>query len=391
MNEVPVILLNWIEDRINPQKLNSSLLAGAGLQTLKRNFADEAKTFRCYFIDVLGRSRKQAKSSLIQIIMMSDTIHDYLTTITRSRNENILGDEIQQYYRQALTILESLLDECAKIDNNILSDLSLTTYSIPNIRVGLRKQLSILRSKIKASDIESELGGLLLSGLQLLIGRQAINRSDSEYASDILEQLNSLEPFSTFEIENLLYQYDFNTPALFNYCAKYCNKSMLDASGLHEQLEVLIGLEDRINGLPARTKSRWLKEDESIRKQLRIFYREKKSYVQQRIRLRRSEIRDRELGEEAERLQVNLPVAQFGLFIRLFMEKGLLQKEDVGKTFAYYAKHFRTPKTSFISAESLQKKSTDVEFTTAKKMKGHLIGMVNWLNKHYNTTNHGES
>src|SRR5690606_19647582 len=142
------------------------------------------------------------------------------------------------------------------------------------------------------------------------------------------------------------------------------------------------------NGLPARTKSRWLKEDESIRKQLRIFYREKKSYIQQRIRLRRSEIRDRQLGEETERLQVNLPVAQFGLFIRLFMEKGLLQKEDVGKTFAYYAKHFRTPKTSFISAESLQKKSTDVEFTTAKKMKGHLIGMVNWLNKHYNTTNH---
>src|SRR5690606_14709156 len=137
---------------------------------------------------------------------------------------------------------------------------------------------------------------------------------------------------------------------------------------LHEQLEILIGLADRINGLPARTKSRWLIGDASIRKELRIFYREKKSYVQQRIKLRRAEIQDRELSKETDRLQVNLPVAQFGLFIRLFMEKGLLQKEDVGKTFGYYAKHFRTPKTPFISAESLQKKSTDVEFSAAKKM-----------------------
>src|SRR5690606_17688153 len=117
----------------------------------------------------------------------------------------------------------------------------------------------------------------------------------------------------------------------------------------------------------------------SVRDQLRDFFREKKQYIQQRIELRRLEIQDSRLVEEADRMQINLPVAQFGLCIRLFMEKGLLPKEDVGKTFSYYARYFRTPKTPFISAESLQKKSTDVEFAAAKKMKGHLIGMVNWL------------
>lgn len=166
---------------------------------------------------------------------------------------------------------------------------------------------------------------------------------------------------------------------------------MVDTPSLHEQLEILIGLEDRISSLPARCTSRWMAEDESIREQIRTLLAEKKQYIQQRIELRRLEIQDSKLSEQTDRMQVNLPVAQFGLFIRLFMEKGLLPKEEVGKTFAYYARHFSTPKTPFISAESLQKKSTDVEFSTAKKMKGHLIGMVNWLNEHYNVSNHRDS
>src|SRR5690606_10988817 len=129
-------------------------------------------------------------------------------------------------------------------------------------------------------------------------------------------------------------------------------------------------------------------KDKSVREQIRTLLAQKKQNIQQRIGLRRLEVQDAKLSDKTERAQVNLPVAQSGLLIRLFMEKGLLPKEEIGKTLAYYARHFSTPKTPFISAESLQKKSTEVEFSTAKKMKGHLIGMVNWLNEHYNVSNH---
>lgn len=391
MNDKTFMLLNWIENNIHPKKLTNSLLTVADLQSLKEDFTAEVKTLHSYFIAMLGRSRKKAKSSVLQLIIASDTIHNYLNTQLRSRKENLFTDEIRKYYRQTLIILESLLEDCEKFDKSILSNLNLTNYSISDIRMRLSKQLCIFRCKIADSHIDSELRELLLSGLRSLIGRKQINRLDTEYAFDILHELNSLEQLSTYDIENLLYQYDFNTPALFNYCAKSCNKSMLHTSSLHEQLEILIGLEDRINGLPARTKYRWLMEDESIRKQLRMFYKEKKSYVHQRIRLRRAELRDRKLADPTRQILINLSVAQFGLFIRLFIEKGLLMKDNVGGTFAFFARHFHTPKTLFISAESLQKKSTDVEFATAKKLKGYLISMLNWLNEHYNTSNEGNS
>lgn len=206
----------------------------------------------------------------------------------------------------------------------------------------------------------------------------------------ILGKLLNIELLVSESVEDLLITYDFNSPEFFNYYAKRCSDLLLQNSSLHFQTELLIAMEDHLNEIPMPSSWRFKLDDESIREQLKIFYREKKDNIKQRKELRRSEIEDSKLWEENEKAQINLPVPQIGFLIRLFMEQGLIPKEDIGKTFSYYAKHFRTPNTSFISADSLQKKSLDVEFSTARKMKGHLIGMVNWINEHYNTSNYNE-
>lgn len=106
------------------------------------------------------------------------------------------------------------------------------------------------------------------------------------------------------------------------------------------------------------------------------------------MKVRRQVIRDSERSNNAARVLINMPVAQFGLFIRMQVEKGLLVREHLGDLFTFFATHFYTPNTLYISADSLQKKSTDVEFGTAKKVKGHLIEMLNWLNTNYNLSNY---
>jgi hypothetical protein len=70
------------------------------------------------------------------------------------------------------------------------------------------------------------------------------------------------------------------------------------------------------------------------------------------------------------------------------IEKGILVKENLGDLFKFFATHFYTPNAEYISADSLQKKSTDVEFATAQKLKGQLIGMLNWLNTNFNLSNY---
>ncbi|WP_312362413.1 hypothetical protein [Sphingobacterium sp.] len=385
--------VNWLyvlEDDLHPSVLSANVTHLSGPSGYSNNLKNHTQTFRPYFVNVVGRSSQEAKTILIQLINVSNVIYRYLIGIKGTSSGDLSSNQMRQLYSKTLVQLEVLLDFCVKFDELISETLPLTTYSISDTRIHLRKKLDSLRNRLSKSEVDRQLGELILVGLKQLIIRRELKRSEAEYANLILDQLGKLTSFFTFEVENLLYQYEFNTPEFFNYCARGCDTLLLDTPSLHTQLEILIGLEDRMNGLPSRTKTRWASKDESIQNQLRVFLKEKKTYIQQRLDLRRAEISDSKLSDEADRALINLPVTQLGLFIRLSMEKGIIPNEDVGKTFAYYAQHFRTPKTPFISAESLQKKSTNVEYATANKLKSHLIGMVNWLNEHYNAQ-HGQN
>ncbi|MBB1644547.1 hypothetical protein [Sphingobacterium sp. UME9] len=387
------VTMNWLytlEDSLHPSKLNAYEEHDI-LYRLMADLEKEIKQFRPYFIEQLGNSEKVARIYLIQIIEVSNKIYAYLTKLSTLWTTGRFPNYIRNIYQHVLSLLGSLMEMCGGFDREIQLGLPITNYSLSNIRIMLNQKFEVVRKKIENANIDKQLSELLLSGLQSHIRKKQIKKSDLDYACLILDRLEDSESYSTMEIENLLYQYDFNTPAFFNYCIINCNRVLVDTPSLHGQMEILIGFEDRINGLPPRTALRWMTEDESIREQLRVFLKEKKAYLQQRMELRRSEIEDHKLTEENERMEVNVPVTQLGVFVRLFMERGILPKENVGRTFAYYARHYRTPKTPFISAESLQKKSTNIEYSTANKVKGHLIGMVNWLNEHHNTQRDKES
>src|SRR5690606_3831586 len=357
MSNNSVAWLYVLEEDLHPTVLTANVEKFLGSYDYSISLKNNTRTFRPYFVHLVGRSKQEARILLIQLINVSNAIHHYLVGMAQLWNDHVFSNQMRQLYCQILIQLEVLLEFCGKFDN-LISSLPLTAYSISEIRIQLRLKLEILTKKVSTSDIDTQLSELMLKGLKQLIRRKELKKSEAEYADLIIDQLGKLTSFCTFEIENLLYQYDFNSPEFFNYCVKGCNNLLSDTPSLHGQLEILIGLEDRLNGLPLRTTSRWLRRDESIHEQLRKFLKEKKMFLQQRLELRRAELEDQKLLEQADRQLINLPVTQFGLFIRLFMENGILPQEDVGKTFAYYAHHFRTPKTPFISAESLQKKST---------------------------------
>ncbi len=347
--------------------------------------------FLSSFTEIIGDSAKKAKIALSQLILTANKIYGNLKNITKTNVPIERYSYIRKIYIEMLSIIDSLLNDCERLNEKLLRELPLTKYSSFVGKDLFKKDLAILKSKIHSSCINHDLSKLVLGTLRNVIEKKEIKRGELKYAMLILQELLNLENLETEKIENILIQYDFNSPKFFNYCAKNCLLQATENISLHTQMEVLISLEERLNIIPQKRFLKLTMEDESIRRQLKNFYKEKKESLKERMELRRNEILDSKLWQDNEKALINLSVPQMGLIIRLFMEQGIIPREDVGKTFSYYAKHFRTPHASFISAESLQKKSTDVEFATAKKMKSQLIGMVNWLNEHYNTSNYKDS
>lgn len=383
--------INWLymlENDLHPDALSSASGQHTDFSDYGHILKKDIQQFKPRFLHLVGRSAPRAKALLVQLTLVSNSVYSYMVNMGRSYRGTPISGQISGLYRKTLDRLETLLDFCYRFDTPTFMELPVTAYSAATARMQLRQQLRQLGDTVCQSDVDPSLRDTLLNGLKSLIERAEMSRSNILYATELMEALGKSEQLTTTGIENILYQYDFNTPGFFNYCATACDTLIADTPSLSGQLEALIGIEERINGLPPRTALRWMPDAPSIREQLKEFIRERKQYTGQRIEIRRNEIRDGNADSGTDRMQINMPVAQLGLFIRVSMEKGLLPSEAVGKTFAYYARHFSTPRTPFISAESLQKKSTDVEFTTAKKLKTQLIGMVNWLNEHYNVSNY---
>lgn len=283
--------MEWIytlEHHLTPKRLIENLGGKANQSDVENRLETGISMFRPYFVERLGFSHKQAKTALVQLVIASDKIYDFLIESARYRGENKTTQNIRHRYLKILGQLESLLEDCGKIDSDIFCHIPLTLHSIVNVRLLLRQRLDILQRKIIITDIDEELSSLLFKGLQMLISKKGISRAEVSYTIALMDSLKATELLNTSVLEDLLCQLDFNTPTFFNYWINYCNKLLDDEPNLHRQKEILIGMEDRFNGLSPKEKMRCVVDDESICVQLKEFLKEKKKLRQPTYQVEKS-------------------------------------------------------------------------------------------------------
>ena len=387
MKSKPIDWLYELEYKLHPDRLMKYIHETDDLYGLLEGVDKHIRSFRPCFLEWSGTSQLLAITALLQIVATSNTVHGLLIRSAPKWSKNGKEIGLRQVYLSVLHRLETLLEDCIRLNGGLYSLTPFTAHSLPAIKMRLKEKFVKLSDRLDTRNLDIELSKLLVEGLQMLINRKRMTRSDIVYIERIFEAFAQLKDLATANVEEILYENDFNIPVFVCYWIQHFNRAMSNASGLHRQLEILISLEERLNLMRPKRAQSCLQDHEPIHAQLTEFLTEKKRYIRERIALQRKEIQDTKLAETEERMPVNLSVAQFGLFIRLFIDDGTLPQADIGATFTYFARHFRTPKAAFISADSLQKKSSDVESVTVSKVKGQLIGMVNRLNTYRNFPN----
>jgi hypothetical protein len=221
-----------------------------------------------------------------------------------------------------------------------------------------------------------------------LINLRNIKRADDNYIRKLVDLMIKKRFTESAQVIDFLIIHDFNLPDFFLFCLELWNDRLTEQDGLIEQKEKLLDMKSHLFELSISSglKNPW--EKHRIYNELNKYLSEKYFLVKERLKISLSFLDDERYSTRQKRMQINLSVAQLGLFLRLLVEKGVLAKEHIGELFAFYARHFYTPNTDFISAESLQKKSSVVEHATAQKLKALLISMLNWLNTNYNLSNY---
>jgi hypothetical protein len=352
------------------------------------HFNANKQKIKSYFIYMIVFNVKKAKSEILTLIDLSDRIYASLLYISKNnKSDNFHG---RHNYIKILEIIDELLDGLLLYNKKLIEILPLTKYSLQNTKLKLRQRINFLKVASNLKDVNYELISVLQVSMIELLRKKNIFREEFSYINSLLIKLSKIPEFTTESLEWLLLERGFNSNVFLEYYIKKSNQQTIDYSSLHKQIESVIRFQEQLHCLVPLETCRLNPKVPSIINQLLVFFKDKKESLNQLLELKRSEILDSKLLESNEKVLINMPVAQFGLLIKLLMELNLLPRENVSKTFSFFAKYFKTPSANFISSDSLQKKSSSVEFSTAKKMKSYLIEMVNWINKNYNTSSYSD-
>jgi len=391
MNENLVFLLNWVEVTIHPRQLIHSSIADPDFFLLKEQLAAELQLIKNRLFKNILLSKKQLKSILKRIVDISNIIYSYLNQLASAWNNSIMDSIIKSFYLYCLNGLEQAIEDFSMFALRASKQISITLYLRPKLVMEMKKYYKNFVVRLKKGDIDNDLKCVVQNGVYQLITKKGITYLNVEYCQNLMNTIIAEKDLSTEILTEILYLNGFNLPEFYLYCVTNLKNALADKSGLYEQLETVISEKDKLKGLPIVRKTKMLPEVDDLVSQLTQYLSEREHYILKMLKLQRVILQDADLSKPSNKVKINLSVAQFALFIRVQIEKGLLIKENIGDQFNFFATHFCTPQTTFISADSLRKKSTDVEFSTAQKLKANLIAMLNWLNENYNLSNYKES
>jgi hypothetical protein len=392
MNFISIQLQLFVRDSINPLKLAGQQIPHEEFAKWKSFLLAESAAIRLlvqnYSFTQQDKRSKEITALLSQVITLSNTVDKYIGKYLQVWSHHEQAQQIKVHYLFTCNLFEELLTTINDYFPIESGRARITYFGLAGVKMQLKQSQSVLALYVKGSAIDDELNDLLLNGITQLIHRKNLTRNDEQYIIEFINLVLNRTGLETETLLELMIVNDFNLAEFFLYCVNRWENRINEIPGLHEQREMLLQEKNKLYDLFLKRKKHASSKPGILYHDLNDFLNEKYDFVTRLVKLRREAIRDMEKARAGNRFLINLPVPQFGLFIRMQIEKGILVKENVGELFSFFATYFYTANTPYISAESLQKKSTDVEFSTAKKMKGHVIGMLNWLNTNYNLSNY---
>ena len=387
MNYVTIQLQQFVRESICPQKFIGKQISSEEFIKWKNFVNKEIASINLSVLDSKFLDR-DIVAIITQVVDLSNTVNSYIFKKSSFLRNHLQASVIKEHYTYTLFLFGGLISELNNLFPIEAGRVKISHSSLFETISGLKIHLYKLNRHLQDSHIEKDLLDIVNVGISKLIHKKNITRNDTQYIYSLITFLLNGTSLDDHQLTDMLIIHDFNTPSFYFYNVNTWKNRLDDIPGLNEQREMLLLEKDRLYNLFIEKGLMMPFNKKSLYIELYEYLNEKYSFAKKMVKSRRKAIQDIEKAKAGSRFLINLPVAQFGLFIRIQIEKGLLAKENLGDLFAFFATHFYTPNTLYISADSLQKKSTDVEFATAQKLKGQLIGMLNWLNANYNLSNY---
>jgi len=381
-------LNDFITESIKPERLLNAELTGSDFNRWSQFITRTTDLIGCHlrdFRNVVGTNKvRKISPHLHQLLYLINLSNSYRTSAVWKEHPD--PARIRAFYRFTSERIEGLL--ALFRNHKLFAELPVSDFAAGEVKIELKVFLRKLTGSLLEKPGDNGLVKLVADVLMRRIRKKGLTWSEVNRLQNTFYFLQQAEIGDEADLQAVLIDVDFNFPEFFLYCVHNWRSSLVEFSDLRNQVEYLVREKHRIREICLGSLHGKRLKLNSIAADLLGYLGEQQEFVEELLGLQRAALQDEALTKSRERFPVGFSVPLLGLFIRLQIERGILPKDNIGQLFAFFAAHFYTANALFISADNLQKKSTDVEFSTAQKMKAQLIGMLNWLNSNFNLSNY---
>jgi len=391
-------LLVWVDEALSPSALMNQELSPEDFKNWTAYSVNKSAKWKInissyMFSQAATEDKKQfLKAQQQQLVSLINQVNQYLFKRKRIWYISPQAGMIKKLYVSVLNIFEDLLSYAEKYFSEFCDmTIKISDFRLKKILPELRKETNDLQLLLQNANIDGELVGLIIKGINAISIPGKLSYASLKYVMNMISQVKSLNSLNQHTLIKTLISLDFNRPEFYLYLTNITNLKLQNIDGLHEQLEYIIQQSNEMNGVLIQNQCSFNSNDCSLKLELQNFFEAKAAYLEKLLNHRRLAMQDKIDAEKALRLLLDMTVPQFALFIRVLKETQIILKTGITEVCTFFAMHFYTDKSLFISSSNLLKRSTDVEFATVLKLWDMLIDMQNWLDEKFSIRNYRRS
>ncbi|HEX7846604.1 MAG TPA: hypothetical protein VF476_12455 [Chitinophagaceae bacterium] len=381
-------LSSFIRHSLRPEILFNSSLTDRDFENWKNFVNETTDQLKTFLTDLNTNPVPPATARTIRHVFqivtnLSDCICKHKTSkLWTGRPER---NRVQLLYRYTCSKLEDILS--VFYFHPVYKNIPVSRFALPEVKMQLKIGRIQLANHLVAVH-DAPLAEILDQTFSDYLRKKDLTWTDYQFLDSVIQNTLKLKDPDGEKLTDLLINLNFRVPEFFIYYVNKWKKQILDTPDIRQQIEYILTQKQRLSYIAVTSFTEDIGSGISVVNELTHYLDEQYTYLKRVLKLQHSSIKEEELHRSSRRFPVGLSVPQLGLFIRLQIERGILQKDHKAQLFSFFADHFYTSNAKYVSADNLQKKSTDVDFSTAQKLKGELIGMINWLNLNFNLSNY---
>jgi len=250
----------------------------------------------------------------------------------------------------------------------------------------LKQSGLVLSAKIKSRSIVGKLPELIAERLADLEEKNSISYQQMDYMKMMVAETTRLLSHGRSrnwekKLAVKLIALNFNTPGFFNYCIGLIAKAVDEEKSVKKQVQLFSWYAKEIKKLVDEGSSRaYSRMRPGIVALIGIYIASELDYLSDHHEKQAKDTFRNRADHYTLRLKVNMPIGAFALHIQLFIAMELFPKEiRKNEINEFMADHFCTIGTDSFTANSFDKKRTELDEASYRIVDKHLVDMRTYL------------